>query len=318
MSDRPHRLRVAFAGTPDFARVALAALHAAGHDLVLVLTQPDRPAGRGLRLQPSPVKAFAEAIGLTLVQPRSLRLDGRYADDAIAARQALQQARPDVLVVTAYGLLLPTWALTLAPLGAVNIHGSLLPRWRGAAPVQRAIEAGDAQTGITLMQMDEGLDTGAMLLRRPLAIAAQDTSAALLDRLAVLGAETVVDGLPLLATGELAAQAQPAVGVSYAHKIDKAEAPIDWGQPAAVLERRMRAFDPFPGCTTELAGLPLKVWRAQVVAASGVPGTVMTADHGRLVVACGEGALELTQLQWPGGRRVGAAEFLQRHRPLPV
>jgi methionyl-tRNA formyltransferase len=310
-------MRVAFAGTPEFARAALAAVHGAGHTVPLVLTQPDRPAGRGLKLQASPVKQYAQAHGLPLSQPRGLRLDGKTPDDAAAARAALEQAAPDVMVVAAYGLILPPWVLALPRHGCLNVHGSLLPRWRGAAPIQRAIEAGDALTGITIMQMDAGLDTGAMLLEGSTPITAADTSATLHDRLAALGARRVVQALALLAQGALQPRPQPDEGVTYAHKIDKAEAAIDWRAPAVVIERRLRAFDPFPGGTTELAGQPLKVWRASVVPGSGAPGQVLEAWADRLVLACGEGALALLELQLPGGKRIAAREFLRRHPLAP-
>ena len=306
-------MKVAFAGTPEFARVALAAIHGAGHEVPLVLTQPDRPAGRGLKLQASPVKQFAQAHGLPLAQPRSLRLDGKYPEEAAAARTALEQAAPDVMVVAAYGLILPPWVLALPCHGCLNIHGSLLPRWRGAAPIQRAIEAGDAETGITVMQMDAGLDTGAMLLAEALPIAPTDTSATLHDRLAALGARLIDQALALLAQGALQPRPQPAEGVTYAHKIEKAEAAIAWQAPAAVVERRLRAFDPFPGATAVLGGQPVKVWRGRVVPGSGVPGQVLQAGEGRLVVACGQDALELLEVQLAGGRRIPAREFLQRH-----
>ncbi|MBK6790752.1 MAG: methionyl-tRNA formyltransferase [Betaproteobacteria bacterium] len=306
-------MKVAFAGTPEFARVALAAIHGAGHDVPLVLTQPDRPAGRGLKLQASPVKQFAQAHGLPLAQPRSLRLDGKFPEEAAAARAALDKAAPDVMVVAAYGLILPPWVLALPRHGCLNIHGSLLPRWRGAAPIQRAIEAGDAETGITVMQMDAGLDTGAMLLAEALPIVPTDTSATLHDRLAALGARLIDQALALLAQGALQPRPQPAEGVTYAHKIEKAEAAIAWQAPAAVVERRLRAFDPFPGATAVLGGQPVKVWRGRVVPGSGVPGQVLQAGEGRLVVACGQDALELLEVQLAGGRRIPAREFLQRH-----
>ena len=306
-------MKVAFAGTPEFARVALAAIHGAGHEVPLVMTQPDRPAGRGLKLQASPVKQFAQAHGLPLAQPRSLRLDGKFPEDAAAARAALDKAAPDVMVVAAYGLILPPWVLALPCHGCLNIHGSLLPRWRGAAPIQRAIESGDAETGITVMQMDAGLDTGAMLLAEALPIAPTDTSATLHDRLAALGARLIDQALALLAQGALQPRPQPAEGVTYAHKIEKAEAAIAWQAPAAVVERRLRAFDPFPGATAVLGGQPVKVWRGRVVPGSGVPGQVLQAGEGRLVVACGQDALELLEVQLAGGRRIPAREFLQRH-----
>lgn len=303
-------MRVAYAGTPEFARTALVAIVAAGHDVPLVLTQPDRPAGRGMKLQASPVKQYAQAQGLAVAQPRSLRLDGKYAEEAAAARAALEAAAPDVMVVAAYGLILPAWVLALPAGGCLNIHGSLLPRWRGAAPIQRAIEAGDAATGITIMQMDEGLDTGPMLLDEALPITPDHTAATLHDELAALGARLVVQALAQ--AGTLPRRPQPAEGATYAHKIDKAEAPIDWRQPAAQIERRVRAFDPFPGCSFDAAGETVKLWRARVLPGGGTPGQVLRAD-GTLQVACGEGVLELLQLQRPGGRRVGVRDFLSGH-----
>jgi methionyl-tRNA formyltransferase len=302
--------KVTFAGTPEFARLALAAIHAAGFEIPLVMTQPDRPAGRGMKLQASPVKRFAQAQGLALAQPRSLRLDGRYPEDAAAARRALLAAGAEVLVVAAYGLILPAWVLALPPRGCLNIHGSLLPRWRGAAPVQRAIEAGDAATGITVMQMDEGLDTGAMLLERALAIEPDETAGTLTTRLAALGAELIVQALHDL--DMIVPRPQPAEGATYARKIDKAEATLDWTADAATLERRLRAFDPFPGGQTLIAGQPLKVWRARLAAGHGAPGERLPAPPDRIVIACGEGALELLEVQLPGGRRVAAREVAAR------
>ena len=302
-------MRIVFAGTPDFAAAALAALLAAGHQVVLVLTQPDRPAGRGLKLLPSPVKALAQQHGIAVAQPRSLRLDGKYPDDARAAQAALADAAADVMVVAAYGLILPQWVLDLPPRGCLNIHASVLPRWRGAAPIHRAIEAGDTETGITLMQMDAGLDTGDMLLVAREPIHPDDTTASLQDRLAVLGGRLVVQGL---AAASLPRLPQPAEGVCYAHKIDKAEAAIDWRQPAAVIERRLRAFDPFPGASFMLGDETLKLWRARLRPdAQGQPGRVLVAADGRLSVACGDGALDLLLLQRPGGRRIDAAALLQ-------
>ncbi|HSM21447.1 MAG TPA: methionyl-tRNA formyltransferase [Rubrivivax sp.] len=314
-------MRVAFAGTPEFARVALDAVLDAGFTVPLALTQPDRPAGRGLKLQASPVKQCAQAHGLPLAQPRSLRLDGRWPEDARDAEAALQAAAPDVIVVAAYGLILPPWVLALPAHGCLNIHASLLPRWRGAAPIHRAIEAGDAVTGITIMQMDAGLDTGPMLLAESLPITAADSTATLHDRLAALGARLVVQALRALAAGTLQPTAQPAHGACYAHKVEKAEAAIDWSAPAALIERRVRAFDPFPGASFEIDGQPVKLWRARCVdgpmapgLSSGMaPGTVLEAGNARLVVACSEGALELRELQRTGGRRVGAAQLLHGH-----
>ena len=310
-------MRLVFAGTPEFAQVALAALHAAGHDIALVLTQPDRPAGRGMKLQPSPVKQWALQHHVPVAQPRSLRLDGKYPEDAAAARQTLLDAQADAMVVAAYGLILPQWVLDLPPKGCLNIHASLLPRWRGAAPIHRAIEAGDVQTGITIMQMDAGLDTGDMLLVLPCAIAPSATTAVLHDHLAELGGQAIVQALAQL--DALPHQPQPAEGVTYAHKIDKAEAALDWTLSAEVLARRIRAFDPFPGMTVPLAtasGMEtLKIWQAVAEpvahdAHAGVPGQVLSADASGVRVACGEGQLCLTQLQRPGGKRLTAADFL--------
>jgi methionyl-tRNA formyltransferase len=307
-------MRVVFAGTPEFARVALERLHAAGFTVPLVLTQPDRPAGRGMKLQPSPVKQFAAAHGIEVAQPRSLRLEGKHPDDAAAARAALLEAQADVMVVAAYGLILPQWVLDLPRLGCLNIHASLLPRWRGAAPIHRAIEAGDGRTGVTIMQMDAGLDTGDMLLVEPVAIAAQDSTGTLHDKLAALGGRLIVEALELAACGGLRPVKQPAEGVTYAHKIDKAEAAIAWAQPADAIERRIRAFDPFPGATAQLAGEPVKVWRARALMqgrGSVAPGTIVALDEHGIGVACGQGRLEITELQRAGGKRLAAADFLR-------
>ncbi|MGH6645330.1 methionyl-tRNA formyltransferase [Aquabacterium sp.] len=307
-------MKVIFAGTPEFAREALAALHAAGFDIPLVLTQPDRPAGRGMKLQASPVKQFALEHGIAVAQPPSLKLDGKHAEAAQAARATLEAVQADVMVVAAYGLILPKWTLTLPRLGCLNIHGSLLPRWRGAAPIHRAIEAGDAETGITIMQMDEGLDTGDMLLMEREAIRPDDTTALLHDRLASLGGRMIVEALRLAASGGLKPVRQPEAGVNYAHKIDKAEAAIDWTQSASQIARRVRAFDPFPGTTFQMNGETIKLWTASVLPASGTPGQVLHASGDSLVVACGEQALALHSLQRPGGKRATAREFLQSQR----
>lgn len=308
-------MKVAFAGTPEFAATALAALLRAGFEVPLVLTQPDRPAGRGMKLQASPVKQLALEHGIAVAQPRSLRLDGKYPDEAAAGRQALIEAQADVMVVAAYGLILPQWVLDLPRLGCLNIHGSILPRWRGAAPIHRAIEAGDAETGITIMQMDAGLDTGDMLLIESLAIAASDTTATLHDRLAALGGRMIVEALELAACGGLTATPQPAEGVTYAHKIEKAEAQIRWTEAAAQIERRLRAFDPFPGGAAQLGDETIKIWRAEIADGAGEPGTVIAADDAGIVVACGDGAVRLTELQRAGGKRLPARAFLQA-RPI--
>ena len=317
-------MRVVFAGTPEFALASLRALTNAGFDVPLVLTQPDRPAGRGLKLHASVVKTYALEHCIALAQPRSLRLDGKFSADAAAAREVLLAARPDVMVVAAYGLLLPPWVLELPRLGCVNVHASLLPRWRGAAPIHRAIEAGDAQTGITIMQMDVGLDTGDVLLARSVPVLPHDSTATLHDRLAELGGQMIVTVLQGLRVGELRAVPQVASGVTYAHKIDKAEAPIDWALPAEVIERRIRAFDPFPGASGELHGEPLKCWRAELVnlaeaagVAAALPGQILAVGPAGVTVACGSGALRITELQRSGGKRLPAGEFLTGHDVKP-
>ncbi len=314
-------MRVIFAGTPEFAAVALAALRNSGFAIPLVLTQPDRPAGRGMQLQPSPVKQFAVKHGMPVAQPVSLRLDGKHPDDAAHAHQLLRDTPHDVMVVAAYGLILPKSVLDIPPLGCINIHASLLPRWRGAAPIHRAIEAGDAETGITIMQMDEGLDTGDMLLVGRETIADRDTTGALHDRLAALGGRMVVDALRELAEGRLTRTPQPAHGVTYAAKIAKDEAALDFRLPAELLLRRIRAFNPFPGASVQLGEVTLKIWSAEHSAQSGEPGRILVVDTtgvttsgvttAGVTVACGEGALRLTELQKPGGKRLAAAAFLQ-------
>lgn len=314
-------MKLVFAGTPEFAAVALKHLHAAGHEIVLVLSQPDRPAGRGMKLHPSPVKQFALTHGMTVAQPRSLRLDGKYPDDAEAARAALAAAQADAMVVAAYGLILPQWVLDLPRLGCFNIHASLLPRWRGAAPIHRAIEAGDAATGITIMQMDAGLDTGDMLLTQTLPIAPTDTTGSLHDRLAELGGALMVKALTLAAQGKLQPVPQASEGVSYASKIDKAEASIDWSQSAQTLSQRVRAFDPFPGASTVLAGETLKIWAAEpgfaLAPAPHIPGQILALEPSGIAVAARDATLIITELQRPGGKRLSSAEFL-RGCPLQV
>ena len=310
-------MRLIFAGTPEFARSALAALHAAGHEVLGVLSQPDRPAGRGMKLQACAVKQFASAHGLPVLQPHSLRLDGPFAQEAGAARDFILQAKADVMVVAAYGLILPQWVLDAPRFGCLNIHASLLPRWRGAAPIHRAIEAGDPQTGVTIMQMDAGLDTGDMLLSETLPIEPLDTTAMLHDKLADLGARLIVQALTQV--GRFKPQAQAAQGIAYAHKIEKSEAPADWTQTAQTLAQRIRAFDPFPGVTAQLGGQVVKLWQAQALHLEGqgetalktVPGQLLRWDASGLWVACAQGVLCITQMQRPGGKRQSAAEFLQ-------
>ncbi len=348
-------MRIIFAGTPEFAKVALDQLLAAGHTVPLVLTQPDRPAGRGLKLQASPVKQCAQANGIPVAQPRSLRLEGKYPEDAAAARDAIHAAQADVMVVAAYGLILPQWVLDAlsgdgppravkAPvggsaahavasvgaggLGCLNIHASLLPRWRGAAPIHRAVEAGDALTGITIMQMDAGLDTGDMLLVEPLPIAANDTTSSLHNKLAALGGRCIVQALVLLERGGLTPTPQPrlatgasdatqaaALGITYAHKIDKAESRIDWSLSAAEIERKVRALDPFPGCTAQILGETVKINSSEIDSCSRnislACGTISHINTSGIGVQCADGVLLLTQLQRAGGKRLPAAEFLR-------
>ena len=309
-------MKIIFAGTPEFARVALQQLLKAGFSVPLVLTQPDRPAGRGMKLQASPVKQCALEHGIAVAQPRSLRLDGKYPEDAAAAHAALLQAGADVMVVAAYGLILPQWVLDLPPQGCLNIHASLLPRWRGAAPIHRAIEAGDTQTGVTIMQMDAGLDTGDMLLTQATPIAATDSTASLHDRLAALGGQMMVDVLAQAAAGALHPVPQPALGVTYAHKIEKAESNVDWSLPASTIGQRIRAFDPFPGASTVLGTEVIKLWNYEIDSLQRFTdkrcGHILSINADGITVACGEGtALRLTVLQRAGGKRLPAADFLR-------
>jgi len=297
-------VRVVFAGTPEFAERALVALLDAGHDVALILTRPDRPAGRGMHATPSPVKRLGLARRIEVYQPATLK--PRTPGERIAA------AAPELLVVAAYGLILPQRVLELAPFGAINIHASLLPRWRGAAPIQRAIMAGDTETGITIMQMDQGLDTGPMLAQQSVAIEAHDDAGTLHDKLAVLGAQMIVRTLDALARGQsAAAMPQPEAGVSYAHKLDKQDMHLDWRRPAHVLACLVRALRPVPGALTLLAGEPLKVWEAQAVDGCGEPGRVIGLGEGGIVIACGVGALAIRRLQRAGGKRLDAAAFLR-------
>jgi methionyl-tRNA formyltransferase len=302
-------MRVAFAGTPEFAALALEAILAAGHDVPLVLTQPDRPSGRGQKLAASAVKQVALSHGIAVHQPERLKDPVTHAP--------LIAAAPDVLVVAAYGLILPQAVLDIPLRACINIHASLLPRWRGAAPIQRAIEAGDPETGVTIMRMDAGLDTGPMLLAQALPIAADDSAATLHDKLAALGGRLIVEALSRLE--HLAPVAQAAQGMTYAGKIEKREAAIDWKLPAGVIERRIRAFDPFPGTVALLRGETIKIWRARPATGAGAAGTALRAGEAGevlrtgaegIVVATGEGALALTELQRPGGRRLASADFL--------
>ena len=327
-------MKLIFAGTPEFASVAMIALVEAGHEIVLALTQPDRPAGRGMKLQASAVKQFAVDNNIPVAQPRSLRLDGKFPEEAELGKAAIDKAIADgaeVMIVAAYGLILPQWALTTPKLGCLNIHASLLPRWRGAAPIHRAIESGDATTGVTIMQMDVGLDTGDMLLRDEMPILDTDTTGALHDKLADMGGKLIVQAietLPLLTPTK-----QPLEGVTYAKKIEKAEALIDWSQSAEVITRRIRAFNPFPGAVTTLNGEQIKVWGAeighqgdqnlleagksykkgQILSVAGVSiacvaiNIIANSDGKKLVYS----VVHLTELQRPGGKRLKVADFVR-------
>jgi methionyl-tRNA formyltransferase len=303
-------LRIVFAGTPEFSVPALDALHAAGHTVVAAYTQPDRPAGRGRVLAAGPVKQRALALGIPVEQPTTLKTPD--------AAERLESYGADLMVVVAYGLILPQAILDTPRLGCLNIHGSLLPRWRGAAPIHRAILAGDVRTGITIMKMDAGLDTGPMLLTRDTAIGEQETSGQLHDRLAALGAEAVVDAIDEWTAGRIAPVPQPAEGMTYAAKIRKEEAVIDWTHSALDLSRRVRAFNPWPVAETLWRGRQLRIWQAAalaLVAPAAAPGEVIEARDGRIVVATGDGALRLDTLQLPGRKPTNAAEFL-RANPL--
>jgi methionyl-tRNA formyltransferase len=306
-------LRVVFAGTPEFAAVTLRAIHGAGFSIPLVLTTPDRPAGRGMKLAASAVKQFAVEHGLNVAQPASLRRNGKYPQEAAAAIDLLRATPYDVMVVAAYGLILPQEVLDIPPRGCINIHGSLLPRWRGAAPIHRAIEAGDAESGITLMQMDAGLDTGAMIREGRIAISPADTTASLNDRLAQLGADMIVAALrDLERDGSLPSTPQPQEGATYAEKVAKHEAALDWRRPASMLARQIRAFDPFPGGYGTLEGVVYKIWAAEPIDGSSQAqaGEIVEVGPDGVIVACGQGALRLTQLQKPGGKRLPVREFL--------
>jgi methionyl-tRNA formyltransferase len=307
-------MKIIFAGTPDFAAVALDALDAAGFHIPLVLTQPDRPAGRGMQMHASPVKQYAAARGIPVAQPVSLRLNGKYPEAAAEAHALLRATPHDAMVVAAYGLILPRSVLDMPKHGCINIHASLLPRWRGAAPIHRAIEAGDTESGVTIMQMEEGLDTGPMLLMERLPIGADETTGTLHDKLAALGGRMIVEALQKLERGELNATPQPEAGVTYAAKIAKEEAALDFSGPAASLARKIRAFNPFPGAHGSFNGTLVKLWHAEAVEASRgtSPGTVISATAGTgVIVACGDGALRVTELQKPGGKRLRAGEFLK-------
>ena len=301
-------MKVIFAGTPDFAAAALKAIAAAGFEIPLVLTQPDRPKGRGMQLAPSPVKQAALELGLRVAQPEKLRNNAE-------ALQMLKEADADVMVVAAYGLILPQDVLDTPKHGCLNIHASLLPRWRGAAPIQRAIEAGDAETGVCIMQMDIGLDTGDVVSEHRYAIQPTDTANEVHDALMKLGAEAIVADLQQLkAEGRLKSVKQPEEGVTYAQKLSKEEARINWNESAAVIERKIRAFNPVPAAWVEYQGKPMKIWRAEVVAQQGRAGEVLSCSSDGLIIACGANALKITELQPSGSKRMNIAAFAAGHK----
>jgi len=302
-------LSVVFAGTPDFSVPALEAIAASRHRVLAAYTQPDRRSGRGLRVEPGPVRRAADVRGIPVEQPLTLKDP--------AAQAALAARRPDVMVVVAYGLILPQAVLDIPRLGCLNIHASLLPRWRGAAPIQRALAAGDSQTGITIMRMEAGLDTGPMLSQEAIEITAGETGGSLHDRLAILGARMIVEALDSLEAGTARFVPQDDSSATYAKKLSKAEAVLDWSLPASVLERQVRAFDPWPVAETRLDGQQLRIWAAHAGdgAGRGEPGTVLSGDALGIAVATGEGVLVLDRVQLPGKRPVAAAE-LARARPL--
>jgi len=307
-------MKIIFAGTPEFAAVALKTLSDAGFEIPLVLTQPDRPAGRGMQLHASAVKQFALAHNIPVAQPVSLRLNGKYPKVAQDAHDLLHATPHDVMVVAAYGLILPRSVLDIPKFGCINIHASLLPRWRGAAPIHRAIESGDAESGVTIMQMEEGLDTGPMLLMDRVPIAVDDTTGSLHDKLAELGGGMIVEALRQLAQGKLSAVPQPEAGANYAAKITKEEAALNFTQSANSLARKIRAFNPFPGAFSLFGGVPIKLWRAEALStpSTAAPGQILAADaQNGIVVACGDGVLRVTELQKPGGKRLPSAEFLK-------
>lgn len=299
-------LRLVFAGTPEFAAEHLKALLDTPHQIVAVYTQPDRPAGRGQKLMPSPVKQLALQHGLPVLQPPTLRDP--------AAQEELRALAPDLMVVVAYGLILPQVVLDIPRLGCINSHASLLPRWRGAAPIQRAVQAGDAESGVTVMQMEAGLDTGPMLLKVTTPITAADTGGSLHDRLAQLGPQAVVQAIAGLAAGTLQGEVQDDALATYAHKLNKDEARIDWNRPTDELERLVRAFNPWPICHSTLDGQPLKVLAAEPAEGRGQPGQILDASKDGLTVACGEGALRLTRLQLPGGKPLAFADLYNSRR----
>lgn len=302
-------MNVLFAGTPEFAARSLEAILRSRHSVAGVVTQPDRPAGRGFALAPSPVKKLASARGIQVTQPESLR-DAR-------AQAELKHFQADVMVVAAYGLILPRPVLELPPRGAINIHASLLPRWRGATPIQRALLAGDRETGVSIMQMDTGIDTGPVLMQERIAILEDDTLGTLHDRLAELGAKLIVQALDALETGVVKATPQPVEGVTYAAKLDRREARVDWRKTALAVNRQVRALNPSPGADARVRGIELKIWRCATATGRGNPGEVLGVGEDGLCVACAEGALLITELQRSGGKRLPVAEFL-RGFPLDV
>lgn len=304
-------LRIVFAGTPAFSVPCLEACRASGAQIVAVYTQPDRPAGRGRKLTPSPVKQAALAAGIRVEQPETLK--------TLEARETLAAYRPDLMIVVAYGLILSRKVLAMPRLGCWNVHASLLPRWRGAAPIQRAILAGDTQSGVDLMQMEAGLDTGPVLLERRTPISRDDTGGSLHDRLSLLGADVLAEGLRRTLAGEsLQARPQADEGVMYAHKLEKAEARLDFTRPAFALEHQVRAFDPWPVAEGEIAGEHVRIWAAHAIEqnTTAAPGDLVGAQREGIDIACGDGVLRITALQRAGGKRISAADYLNARPEL--
>lgn len=308
-------MKIIFAGTPVFAADSLKAIVEAGHEVVLAFTQPDRPSGRGMKLQPSSVKEYALSQNIKVEQPTSLKINGKYHEEALQAHELVKNTPHDIMVVAAYGLILPTSFMDLSPKGAINIHGSLLPRWRGAAPIQRCIEAGDIETGITIMEMNEGLDTGDMLLMESMLIG-NHNSQTLHDELSIMGSKMIVEALANIDNLKANKTPQPLEGVNYAQKLTKEEGELDITNSAIVLERKIRAFNPYPSATLEFEGQKVKIFSAEVISnIQGEPGQIIFADktHG-LVIACGENALKIHELQKVGSKRVNAKDFINGHK----
>lgn len=307
-------MKIVFAGTPEFAGKALESLVDGGHQIKLVLTQPDRPAGRGMKLQPSAVKKLAISHHIPVTQPISLRMDGKHAEEAKKTYELIRQIEPDIMIVVAYGIILPKAFLELPRYGCLNIHASLLPRWRGAAPIQRAIEAGDRETGVSIMQMEEGLDTGPVLISESIPIDDHINASGLHDKLAALGGKLILSALQKMEEGSVHPVIQDENAAIYASKIHKEEAGLDFSLPAAKIINKIRAFNPFPGCTAKFQDIPIKIWKAEADDRPSVAekiGQILSADENGIVVACGKGSIRILELQKPGAKRLPVSEFIK-------